>query len=319
MISQTVANLLAVAAVALCFGALAFFVQASLAKPRNRQLDRILSRRSGGAAIRVLTKGADTSPNHSLRETLGLLAGKLLEKLSARVAALAEGQHMAHRFQAAGLRGPNLAAKFYLAKVGCTLVSLVGFYWIYASTGALESNPGRAYPVILGVSTFALFLPNILLADRTMKRNTAIKRIWPDALDLLIVCVESGLSIEQAMRRVAAQMATQGPELAEELTITLAELAYLQDRRQAYVNLADRTQIDAVRSVCLSLVQAERQGTSVGYSLRVSAQINREERILAAEQKAAALGPKLTVPMILFFLPVLFVVIIAPVFLQSSP
>lgn len=314
MIEASLTNLLAVAAVALCGGALGHLLQTAFAKPRNRQLDRIMARR-GGASIRALSK-ADAQ--QSLRERVAHLSGKALEKLSTRVAALAEGQHMAHRFQAAGLRGPNLAAKFYLAKVGAAFLALVGFYWIYASTGALLTNPGRSYSVILGVSGFGFFLPNILLADRAMKRSMAIKQTWPDALDLLIVCVESGLSIEQAMRRVASQMVAQGPELAEELTITLAELAYLQDRRQAYVNLAERTQIEAVRSVCLSLVQAERQGTSIGHSLRVSAQINREERILAAEQKAAALGPKLTVPMILFFLPVLFVVIIAPVFLQTN-
>ena len=120
------------------------------------------------------------------------------------------------------------------------------------------------------------------------------------------------MSIETAFRRVAQEIGTQSVALAEELTLTTAELSYLQDRRQAYENLSKRTNLDGVRAVCVSLQQAERYGTPLGQTLRVMAQENRDMRMLEAEKKAAALPPKLTVPMILFFLPVLFVVILGP-------
>src|SRR5215471_3488713 len=139
-----------------------------------------------------------------------------------------------------------------------------------------------------------------------------IKRAFPDALDLLLICIESGMSVEAGFRKVAGEIATQSIALSEEFTLTTAELSYLQDRKVAYENLAKRTGVEGVKSVCLALQQAERYGTPLGQSLRVMAQENRDMRMNEAEKKAAALPPKLTVPMILFFLPVLFVVILGP-------
>ena len=120
------------------------------------------------------------------------------------------------------------------------------------------------------------------------------------------------MSVEAAFRRVSMEIGSQSIPLAEELTLTTAELSYLQDRRQAYENLAQRTQIEGVKAVCVALQQAERYGTPLGRTLRIMAQENRSLRMNAAEKKAAALTPELTVPMILFFLPVLFVVILGP-------
>jgi tight adherence protein C len=140
----------------------------------------------------------------------------------------------------------------------------------------------------------------------------SIKRAFPDTLDLLLICVESGMSIEAAFRKVSNEVGTQSVALAEELTLTTAELSYLPDRRQAYENLAKRTDLDGVKSVCMALQQSERYGTPLATMLRVMAQENRDMRMSEAEKKAAGLPPKLTVPMILFFLPVLFVVILGP-------
>jgi tight adherence protein C len=120
------------------------------------------------------------------------------------------------------------------------------------------------------------------------------------------------MSVEAAFRKVSAEIGSQSVALAEELTLTTAELSYLQDRKQAYENLAMRTDLDGVKSVCTALQQAERYGTPLAQTLRVMAQENRDMRMTEAEKKAAALPPKLTVPMILFFLPVLFVVILGP-------
>ena len=119
-------------------------------------------------------------------------------------------------------------------------------------------------------------------------------------------------------KKVALEIGTQSIALAEELALTMAELSYLQERRQAYDNLARRTDLDGVKSVCMALQQAERYGTPIGQTLRVMAQENRDMRMAEAEKKAAALPPKLTVPMIVFFLPVLFVVILGPAGIRVS-
>jgi tight adherence protein C len=155
-------------------------------------------------------------------------------------------------------------------------------------------------------------LPLMLLKNKIQRRQLSIKRAFPDTLDLLLICVESGMSIEAAFRKVSDEVGSQSVALAEELTLTTAELSYLPDRRQAYENLAKRTDLEGVKSVCMALQQAERYGTPLATMLRVMAQENRDMRMSEAEKKAAGLPPKLTVPMILFFLPVLFIVILGP-------
>ena len=155
-------------------------------------------------------------------------------------------------------------------------------------------------------------------AIRSRKRQLSVRRAWPDALDLLLICVESGMGIEGAFRKVSEEIGSQSIPLAEELSLTTAELSYLQDRRKAYKNLSERTGLEGVRAVVTALIQAEKYGTPIGTALRVLAQENRDMRMQEAEKKAAALPPKLTVPMILFFLPVLFAVIITPAAIQVS-
>jgi tight adherence protein C len=168
----------------------------------------------------------------------------------------------------------------------------------------------------VGIAIAAAYLgmlsPNLFLKNKITRRQTSIKRAFPDALDLLLICIESGMSVEAAFNKVSEEIGTQSVALAEELTLTTAELSYLPDRRQAYDNLAQRTGLEGVKSVCLALQQAERYGTALGATMRVLSQENRDMRMSEAEKKAAGLPPKLTVPMILFFLPVLFVVILGP-------
>jgi len=166
--------------------------------------------------------------------------------------------------------------------------------------------------ICIAAAYIGMHLPLMLLKSKIQKRQLSIKRAFPDTLDLLLICVESGMSIEAAFRKVSEEIGSQSIALAEELTLTTAELSYLPDRRQAYENLAKRTDLDGVKSVCMALQQAERYGTPLAQMLRVMAQENRDMRMSEAEKKAAGLPPKLTVPMILFFLPVLFVVILGP-------
>lgn len=166
--------------------------------------------------------------------------------------------------------------------------------------------------ICIAAAYIGMHLPLMVLKNKISKRQLSIKCAFPDTLDLLLICVESGMSIEAALKKVSEEVGSQSVALAEELTLTNAELSYLSDRRQAYENLAKRTDLEGVKSVCMALQQAERYGTPLASMLRVMAQENRDMRMSEAEKKAAGLPPKLTVPMILFFLPVLFVVILGP-------
>jgi tight adherence protein C len=166
--------------------------------------------------------------------------------------------------------------------------------------------------IALFAAYVGLQVPMLFLKNQIDRRKTSIRRAFPDSLDLLLICVEAGMSIEVAFKRVSQEVGSQSIPLAEELTLTTAELSYLQDRRLAYENLAKRTDLDGVRAVSMALIQAERYGTPLANTLRVMAQENRDMRMSDAEKKAASLPPKLTVPMIVFFLPCLFVVIMGP-------
>jgi tight adherence protein C len=176
----------------------------------------------------------------------------------------------------------------------------------------LDQPSSVKFGICIAAAYIGMHVPNLFLKNQIQRRQLSIKRAFPDALDLMLICVESGMSIEAAFRKVSQEVGSQSVPLAEELTLATAELSYLPDRRQAYENLAQRTDLEGVKSVCMALQQSERYGTPLGNTLRVMAQENRDMRMSEAEKKAAALPPKLTVPMILFFLPVLFVVILGP-------
>ena len=176
--------------------------------------------------------------------------------------------------------------------------------------------PAVKIGICIAAAYAGMHLPLMILKSKIQRRQLSIKRAFPDTLDLLLICVESGMSIEVAFKKVSEQVGTQSVALAEELTLTTAELSYPPDRRQAYENLAKRVNLDGVKSVCMALQQAERYGTPLATMLRVMAQGNRDMRMSEAEKKAAGLPPKLTVPMIVFFLPVLVVVILGPAYIK---
>jgi len=218
----------------------------------------------------------------------------------------------------AGYRGHAPYVTFLFFRAVMPIVFLI-FSVIYVFA---LSNLEYSMPIKIGMCLVATYLgmqaPMIFLKNAISKRQLSIRRAFPDALDLLLICIESGMSIEVAFRKVSIEIGSQSVALAEEFTLTTAELSYLQDRKVAYENLAKRTGLEGVKSVCLALMQSERYGTPLGQSLRVMAQENRDMRMNEAEKKAAALPPKLTVPMILFFLPVLFVVILGPTGIKVS-
>jgi tight adherence protein C len=212
----------------------------------------------------------------------------------------------------AGYRGHSPYVAYLFFRLVTPLVAL-SVTAVYLFAIVKVEQPTMIKILICLVGTYiGMQLPYVFLKNKITRRQLSIKRAFPDALDLLLICVESGMSVEAAFRRVSQEIGSQSVPLAEELTLTTAELAYLQDRRQAYENLAKRTDLEGVKAVCVSLQQAERYGTPLGQTLRTMAQENRDMRMSEAEKKAAALPPKLTVPMILFFLPVLFIVILGP-------
>lgn len=216
----------------------------------------------------------------------------------------------------AGFRGPRPVFVFMAARIGMPFVMAIGAgFYVYVLGGLELDSFGRLLATIFAFLC-GFYVPNIYITNAMKKRQQKIQLAWPDALDLLLICVESGMSIEAALQKVSEEVGGNAPELAEELGLTTAELSYLQERKQAYVNLAERTGLDGVKGVTTALVQSEKYGTPLGQSLRVMAQENREMRMQEAEKKAAALPPKLTVPMIGFFLPVLFAVILGPAIMQ---
>jgi tight adherence protein C len=170
--------------------------------------------------------------------------------------------------------------------------------------------------VAAGLAIAGFYLPDLFVSNIISRRQQSIMKAFPDALDLLLICVESGMSIELAFTRVASEIGTQSAELAEELGLTTAELSYLPERRIAFENLAKRCGHNGVKGVAAALNQAEKYGTPLGGALRVAALENREMRMMEAEKKAASLPAKLTVPMIVFFLPCLFVVILGPAIMK---
>jgi tight adherence protein C len=212
----------------------------------------------------------------------------------------------------AGFRGqaPYITYLFFRMVTPVVLFLFAVFYLFVALN--LQQPTMVKIGVCIAAAYLGMQLPLLFLKNKISRRQLSIKRAFPDTLDLLLICVESGMSIEAAFRKVSEEIGSQSVALAEELTLTMAELSYLPDRRQAYENLAKRTDLEGVKSVCMALQQAERYGTPLANMLRVMAQENRDMRMSEAEKKAAGLPPKLTVPMILFFLPVLFVVILGP-------
>jgi tight adherence protein C len=218
----------------------------------------------------------------------------------------------------AGYRGQAPYVTFLFARMVAPIVLFVGSILYVFLIAHMEKPMPIKIGICIGAAYLGLQAPMLFLRNAISKRQLSIKRAFPDALDLLLICIESGMSVEMAFRKVATEIVGQSIALSEEFTLTTAELSYLQDRKVAYENLARRTGLEGVKSVCLALQQAERYGTPLGHSLRVMAQENRDMRMNEAEKKAAALPPKLTVPMILFFLPVLFVVILGPTGIKIS-
>lgn len=239
---------------------------------------------------------------------------QVVEQLKLRKLLETEGTR--DQLKMAGLRGQAPVVAFLFFRVTLPIVTFAGALAYLFFLRNFELPPLMRLAISFGAAYAGFYLPNLFVSNLIQKRQVSIKRAFPDALDLMLICVQAGMSVEAAMSKVAKEVGERSLELAEEFSLTTAELSYLPERRLAYENLGKRTGIPGVKAVGTSLIQAERYGTPVGTALRVMAQENRDMRMAEAEKKAAALPPKLTVPMILFFLPVLFIVILGPAYIK---
>src|SRR3989344_6449156 len=253
---------------------------------------------------------AQASGPQGLRHTDEGFKKRVVEQLN--LTKLLEDPKVADKMAQAGYRGPRPLTTFYFFRFSMPFVflAITAFYlFIFNDFGLPFMTRVTA---VMAAAVAGFYAPNIFLANRIAKRRTSIMQAFPDALDLLLICVEAGMSIEAAIQKVGQEIGGSSIDLAEELTLLSAELGYLPDPRLASQGVAKRTHHPGVKSVATAMTQAETYGTPLGAALRTMAKENRDLRLSAAEKKAAALPAKLTVPMILFFLPVLFIVILTP-------
>jgi tight adherence protein C len=278
----------------------------------NRRMREMAIERSKLRSVRLaeMTSKERQQSTGRLRSTPKGFMQRVVDKFNLRERF--DNEELRENLKRAGLRGQANIVAFLFFRVAAPIAMffLALFYLFVLYDSGYPATINLLIAVVAGFLGY--YVPNVFISNRVQKRQTAIKQSWPDALDMLLICVQSGMSVEAGFAKVGKEILSQSIELAEEMSLTTAELSYLQDRRQAYDNLAKRTGLPGVKAVTTALAQAERYGTPVGTALRTMAKENREIRQSEAERKAAALPPKLTVPMIVFFLPVLFIVILGP-------
>jgi tight adherence protein C len=266
---------------------------------RRRSREALAKSQGGGGGLRTVDES---------------VYKRIVDRL--QLSRLLEDPTLVDKLAQAGFRGPKPISRFYFFRLAAplTLALLIGGY-IYGFNDFHLKGTAKFGTIILGLVA-GYYAPNMYITNVAQKRRDSIVQAFPDSLDLLLICVESGMSIEAALQKVGQEVGGSSIELAEELTLLVAELSYLPERAMAYQGLAKRVNHPGVKSVVTAMVQSERYGTPLGNALRVMSKENRELRLAAAEKKAAALPAKLTVPMIMFFLPVLFCFILGPAILR---
>ena len=299
-------NLAAAMTALLCFGTVATIAAPALKGDKlEGRLKSVATRRE-----ELRRRSRQDIKDASLRRQDNTALKDVLDRLQVRK--LLEDPKVLDQLAQAGFRGPKPVTTFYFFRfvMPFVLATLAALYLF--GLHVVKWPPQMRGLVVAVMFAAGFYAPLIYVKNVANKRLASIMNVFPDALDLLLICVESGMSIEAAIQKVAGEVGSSSIELAEELSLLSAELSYLPERRLAYEGLAKRTNHAGVKSVSTAMTQAERYGTPLGSALRIMAKENRELRIAAAEKKAAQLPAKLTVPMILFFLPVIFIVILGP-------
>lgn len=254
------------------------------------------------------------SKGSSIRQRKGKSRADLMKKIlhALKLDEALSSTELKEKLSQAGYRSQNALIMFTFARVAfaCGLFAL--------SILVISMWKDFPYPIqvkaliMAGAAVIGFYLPKTFVSNNATKRQTELNSGFADALDLMVICVEGGLSVEGAFDKVTNELTDKAPILAQEFGLTSAELSYLGDRHKAYSNFADRTGLPAIKSLTTTLLQSEKYGTPVGQALKVLGRERRQERMAFAEKKGASLPAKLTVPMILFFLPPLFMVVIGP-------
>ncbi|MGE0255570.1 MAG: type II secretion system F family protein [Alphaproteobacteria bacterium] len=292
------------AALAAACGVLATWSVLLAAPPRVRRLAALVRRRERLAGAAVLPR------RHRLRATGLGVAGRIVQRL--RLLQSSQARRTALKLAAAGWRGRDAMAVYLVAKlVGPTLAGSAAAVVVWVLQ-PWPMPPLAKLMVVLAALLLGAFAPDVVVANATQRRRQQLQKTLPDGLDLLVICAEAGLALDAALARVGRELAASAPELADEIALTAVELGFLPDRRDALQGLARRTGVAGLRALVATLLQTERYGTPLAQALRVLSAEMRTTRLLAAEEKAARLPATLTVPMILFILPALFVVLIGP-------
>jgi tight adherence protein C len=297
---------------------LSFATIVTLAAPMVRRdslegrLKSVATRRE---ELRRRSREALAGPETSLRRRDEGLFKTIVDRL--QLSRLLEDPKVVDKLAEAGFRGPKPVTTFYFFRFALpfAFAALAAPYVFIVASPTMPLMTKLA--IVFGAFGAGFYAPNIYVTNIATKRRKSIISAFPDALDLLLICVEAGMSIEAAIQKVSQEVGGSSIELAEEMSLMVAELSYLPDRRMAYEGFSKRINSPGVKSVATAMIQAERYGTPLGAALRVMAKENRDLRLSAAEKKAAALPAQLTVPMIVFFLPVLFVVIMGPAIMRA--
>lgn len=277
--------------------------------PMTRRVRALNERRE------LLKAGAIPAPR---KRTQFIERYDLLERMRAVLSALKMLQDeqvkaVQLRLLQAGIRSKELAFAVIFGRLALPIVLGGGMaLWVYATDGFATWRPFSRYMLVAGTLLLAYKAPDLALKNQVDKRTAAIRKGLPDALDLMVICAEAGLTIDAAFARVARELRRAYPELGDEFSLTSVELGFLTDRRQALENLSMRVNLDALRGVVTTMIQTEKYGTPLASALRVLSAEFRNERMMRAEEKAARLPAIMTVPLILFILPTLFVVILGP-------
>jgi tight adherence protein C len=213
----------------------------------------------------------------------------------------------------AGIRSKDWAVGVIFGRMVLPIVfgGIMAFI-VYGTSTFDDWSALKRYALVAGTLVLSYKAPDIYLKNAITKRTDAIRKGLPDALDLLVICAEAGLTVDAAFHRVAKELGRAYPELGDEFTLTAIELGFLTERRQAFENLATRVELDAIKGVVTTMIQTEKYGTPLASALRVLSAEFRNERMMRAEEKAARLPAIMTIPLILFILPTLFIVILGP-------
>ncbi|MDX2027369.1 MAG: type II secretion system F family protein [Alphaproteobacteria bacterium] len=264
---------------------------------REAERRKKLSRRAGIARASLMKQ---------VVQKLKLAQGKKIDELRLKLAR-------------AGYRSRDTMFAFLFMKLAMPVgLAFAAFFFVFVVHAIKLKHPALGFPIVMFFGILGLALPDLFIKNQSQKREKVLHKAMPDALDLLVICAEAGLSLDASFDRVSREIGQGCPELAEEIGLTSVELNFLPDRSKALQNLADRVPLPGVMALTNTLIQTEKYGTPLAQSLRVLSGEMREERIMAAEAKAAKLPATLTVPMILFILPPLFIVLLGPAIIKVS-